>query len=502
MRPVALVILDGLGIAPPGPGNAVELAATPVLDGLLATYPSTTLAASGRAVGLPEGQMGNSEVGHLTIGAGRIVRQDLVRVSDAVADGSFLQNPALVAAAARARDGGSRLHIVGLVSDGGVHSHVDHLRALVELARRTGVIPFVHAITDGRDVSPHQAAPLLAALAGEWADGRARLATVCGRLYAMDRDHRWERTRRFYELIVTGSGTRAASGSAAVEASYGAGVTDEFVEPARLDPDGLIRRGDEVIFLNFRPDRARQICSALADPAFAGFDRGAEPPLPTLTTMTSYGAGQPGAVAFAPEQVEDVLADVLERHGVRQLHAAETEKYPHVTYFLNGGDETVHEGEVRILVPSPRDVRTYDERPAMSAPELTQRVCDALVGGDFGFAVINFANPDMVGHTGVFDAVIEAVEVVDGCLGRVLEVVAQIGGVALVTADHGNAEVMLTAAGEPHTAHTTNPVPLVITDRACALADGRGLVDLAPTILRLLDLDQPAAMTGRMITLA
>ena len=298
---VALVILDGFGLAPAGPGNAVELARTPVFDDLWARFPHTTLAASGRAVGLPDGQMGNSEVGHLTIGAGRHLHQDLVRLSDAVADGSFADNPALVAAARRAKAAGSRLHVMGLVSDGGVHSHVDHLRALVGMAQREGVVAHVHAITDGRDVSPHQAAGLLATLEDEWAGGEARFATVCGRIYAMDRDSRWERTEQYYRAVVDGVGAEAASASQAVAAAYEAGVTDEFVEPAVIDRDGLIRAGDELIFFNFRPDRARQVCAALADPAFAGFDRGPAPPLPALTTMTTYWTGQPGTVAFAPE---------------------------------------------------------------------------------------------------------------------------------------------------------------------------------------------------------
>jgi 2,3-bisphosphoglycerate-independent phosphoglycerate mutase len=499
---VALVILDGFGLAPPGPGNAVELARTPVFDDLWARFPHTTLAASGRAVGLPEGQMGNSEVGHLTIGAGRHLHQDLVRLSDAVADGSFAHNPALVAAARRARDAGSRLHLMGLVSDGGVHSHVDHLRALVGLARREGVVAHVHAITDGRDVSPHQAAGLLATLEEEWADGAARIATVCGRIYAMDRDGRWERTEQYYRAVVDGIGARADRASEAVAAAYEAGITDEFVEPVIVDPEGLIRSGDELVFFNFRPDRARQVCAALADPAFDAFDRGPAPPLPSLTTMTAYWTGQPGAVAFAPEWPTAVLADALEAAGIRQLHAAETEKYPHVTYFLNGGDEHEHRGEVRILVPSPRHVRTYDQAPEMSAAELANRVCEAIDTGGFGFAVINFANPDMVGHTGVIGAVIRAVEAADAGLGRVLDAVRRANGIALVTADHGNAEEMLTTDGQPHTAHTTNPVPLVVTDLGVRLRDGGDLSDLAPTILALLGVPKPAEMTSLTLILA
>ena len=502
MPPVVLVILDGFGLAPPGPGNAVELARTPVFDDLWARFPHTTLAASGRAVGLPVGQMGNSEVGHLTIGAGRHLRQDLVRLSAAVADGTFVDNQALVAAARRARAAGSRLHLMGLVSDGGVHSHVDHLRALVGMARREGVVAHVHAITDGRDVSPRQAAGLLAVLEQEWADGAARVATVCGRILAMDRDRRWERTEQYYRAVVDGVGARAGRASVAVAAAYESGVTDEFVEPVVVDAEGLIRAGDELVFGNFRADRARQVCGALSDPAFDGFDRGPAPPLPTLTTMTSYWSGQPGTVAFAPEWPTSVLADALEVAGIRQLHAAETEKYPHVTYFLNGGDEHEHRGEVRILVPSPRNVRTYDQAPEMSAVKLTDLVCEALDSGGFGFAVINFANPDMVGHTGVIPAVIRAVEAADTGLGRVIEAVRRQGGTALVTADHGNAEEMLTADGQPHTAHTTNPVPLVVSDPTVRLRDGGDLSDLAPTILTLLGVPQPAEMTSLSLTLA
>jgi 2,3-bisphosphoglycerate-independent phosphoglycerate mutase len=485
-RPVVLVILDGWGLAPPGPGNAVELAATPAFDGLVLLYPTTTLAASGRAVGLPEGQMGNSEVGHLTIGAGRVVHQDLVRLSDAIADGSFGANPALVAAAERARDAGRPLHVAGLVSDGGVHSHVDHLRALVALAHARGARVVLHAITDGRDVSPHQAADLLAALEQEFADGRATIATVCGRIYAMDRDQRLERTARFVAAVTDGAGASAPDAPSAVRASYAAGRTDEFVEPTITsdDPQDRLAPGDELVFLNFRPDRARQVCRAL-------LDAGA-----SLTAMTAYWDGQPGAIAFGPEWPEDVLADVLERAGLTQLHAAETEKYPHVTYFLNGGRETAHVGEERILVPSPRDVQTYDERPSMSAPELCARVCSAIEAERPAFTVVNFANPDMVGHTGLIPAVIEAVETADRCLGEVLESARRIGAVVLVTADHGNAEQMLASDGTPFTAHTTNPVPLIVTDPAVRLRRGGSLADIAPTILGLLGLERGERMTG------
>ena len=504
---VALVILDGWGLAPPGPGNAVELAETPVFDALVARQPHGQLAASGRDVGLPAGQMGNSEVGHLNIGAGRIVAQDLVRIGDAVDDGSFFRIPALVDACRRARTGARTLHLMGLVSDGGVHSHVDHLRALVRLAVNEGVERVaVHAITDGRDVSPMQAAGLLARLEDEWRDGPARIATVAGRLWAMDRDRRWERTERFYAAVVDRRGPTAPDAMAAVQASHAAGVTDEFVEPTVILPAerGRIEAGDELVFFNFRPDRARQICAALADPAFTGFERGRSAPLPRLTAMAPYWEGQPGDVAFPNERPTEVLADVLAEHGLAQLHMAETEKYAHVTYFLNGGVEAPHPGEERILIPSPRDVKTYDEKPQMSAEELTERFVTEVAGGAYRFVVINFANPDMVGHTGVIPAVVQACETVDRCLGRVLDAVAALGGTAIVTADHGNAERMLEADGSPHTAHTTNRVPVIAVGPGAVnrrLEDGR-LADLAPTVLDLLGVPAPAAMTGRPLLVA
>jgi 2,3-bisphosphoglycerate-independent phosphoglycerate mutase len=476
---VVLVVLDGWGIAPPGPGNAVELAETPVFDALWERYPHTELAASGEAVGLPPGQMGNSEVGHLTIGSGCVLLQDLVRVNRAIANGSFFQNPALVSAVQRARDSLGDVHLLGLVSYGGVHSHIDHLRALLDLAEREGMEErtWIHAFTDGRDVSPHAAASDLAELPA------ARIATVCGRYYAMDRDERWERTDRAFEAICNGVG-HADDPVAAVRASYERGVTDEFIEPIVLDGRPRLRRNDAAIFFNFRPDRARQLSQRLLD---AGFD---------LTTMTRYRADFPCPVAFDEQRVEGTLAQVLAEAGARQLHAAETEKYAHVTYFFNGGEEREWEGETRILVPSPRDVASYDLKPEMSAEEVTERFC-AEIGNGYRFAVVNFANPDMVGHTRSIPAVVTAVETVDRCLGRVVECVERAGGVCLVTADHGNAEVMLEPDGtSPHTAHTANPVPLVLTDNALNIRDGGKLSDLAPTILALLGLEIPAQMDG------
>jgi 2,3-bisphosphoglycerate-independent phosphoglycerate mutase len=469
---VTLVILDGWGCAPPGPGNAVSLAETPVFDRLWAEFPHTTLQASGEAVGLPEGQMGNSEVGHLTIGSGRVLDQDLQRINRAIADGSFFENPALKAAF----DKGGDVHLLGLVSHGGVHSHIEHLQALLRFApERT----WIHAFTDGRDVSPHSAEHDLAELPAE------RIATVAGRYYAMDRDGRWERTERAYDAIVNGEGEHAEDPIEAVRASYERDVTDEFIEPVVLEGRPRLGEDDAAIFFNFRPDRARQLTQKLLE---GGFD---------LTTMTRYRDDLDCPVAFGEQDVTETLAQALAEHGVRQLHVAETEKYAHVTYFFNGGREQEWPDETRILVPSPREVGTYDEKPEMSADEVASRFSAALEDDGYGFAVVNFANPDMVGHTGVIPAVVKAVETADACLGRVVETVRGLGGVLLITADHGNAEQMLEEDGtSPHTAHTSNPVPLVVTDPDASLRDGGELADLAPTTLSYLGLTKPLQMSG------
>jgi 2,3-bisphosphoglycerate-independent phosphoglycerate mutase len=480
---VALVILDGWGCAPPGPGNAVELAETPIFDALWRRYPHARLEASGEAVGLPPGQMGNSEVGHLTIGSGRILDQDLQRVNRAIASGELFENEALVGAFERAKERGSNVHLLGLVSYGGVHSHIDHLRALLELAGRHGMTErtFIHAFTDGRDVSPHAAAHDLAELPTE------AIATVAGRYYAMDRDARWDRTERAYEAISLGLSAQADNPLNYVQASYSAGVTDEFVEPAAIEGRPRLAADDAAILFNFRPDRARQLTQKLLE---HGVD---------LTTMTRYRDDFDCPVAFGEQDVSETIAEVLAERGARQLHAAETEKYAHVTYFFNGGREEEWEGETRILVPSPRDVPSYDHKPEMSARELADRFC-AEVGNSYAFAIVNFANPDMVGHTGSIPAVVKAVETVDTCLADVVEAVERAGGVSLITADHGNAEQMLESDGtSPHTAHTTNPVPLILTKEGLGLRENGELSDLVPTVLNLLGFAQPLQMSGKSL---
>ena len=482
---VALVILDGWGIAPPGPGNAVELADTPVFDRLWRDYPHTTLAASGEAVGLPAGQMGNSEVGHLTIGSGRILDQDFQRVNRAIREGTLFSNDALVSAFRRARERGGDVHLLGLVSYGGVHSHIDHLRALLELAAREEMADrtWVHAFTDGRDVSPDSSLRDLAELPDE------RIATVAGRYYAMDRDNRWERTQLALDAILAGSPEPAEHAVEAVEASYAAGLTDEFIRPVSLSGRPRLQPGtDAAIFFNFRPDRARQLCEKLGA---TGVD---------LTTMTHYRDDLDFPVAFPEQDVSEVMAEVLAAHGLRQLHAAETEKYAHVTYFFNGGREDEFAGETRVVVPSPRDVPSYDHKPEMSAAGVADRVVEEIESGGYAFVVVNFANPDMVGHTGVIPAVVRAVETADACLGRVVAAVEAAGGVCLVTADHGNAETLLQPDGvSPHTAHTTNPVPLILTAAGAELREGE-LSDLVPTALALLGLEKPNVMSGENLT--
>jgi 2,3-bisphosphoglycerate-independent phosphoglycerate mutase len=470
-----MIVLDGWGLAPPGPGNAVELANTPVFDALWERYPHTRLEASGEAVGLPPGQMGNSEVGHLTIGSGRILYQDLMRVTKAIEDGSFFENPVLKGAFER----GERVHLLGLVSYGGVHSHIDHVRALLKFAPEK---TWIHAFTDGRDVSPTSAVRDLAELPTD------RIATVVGRYYAMDRDKRWERTERALRAICFGEGEVAKDPIEAARQSYARGITDEFIEPIVLEGRPLLDpERDTAIFFNFRPDRGRQLSQKL-------LELGAD-----LTTMTRYQSDFSCPVVFQEQEVHETMAEILAEHGIRQLHVAETEKYAHVTYFFNGGREQEWAGETRILVPSPRDVPSYDHKPEMSAREVTDRFCDE-VGKGYGFAVVNFANPDMVGHTGSIPAAVEAVETVDECLGRAVRAVEEAGGVSIITADHGNAEQMLADDGvSPHTAHTTNPVPLILTADEVELEERGELSDLVPSALDLLGLPVPEEMTGKSL---
>jgi 2,3-bisphosphoglycerate-independent phosphoglycerate mutase len=490
--PLVLIVIDGFGIAPPGPGNAVSLARTPHLDALAREASGTQLVASGLPVGLPDGQMGNSEVGHLNLGAGRRVPQMLVRIDEAVADGSIRANPALVRAMRAGREGA--LHLVGMVGEGGVHASQRHIMALIDMARAEGVGRLVvHALTDGRDSRPDAAVDALAQI-----EAVAPIATVCGRYYGMDRDHRWARTKRFYDAIVHGAGAVAGTAVEAVRRSYDAGVSDEFVEPVVVDAPGARRvaPGDAVIVWNFRPDRVRQITLALSDPDFAEFDRGPRPPLPTVVTMTRYKAEWDLPVAFEAEDVRQGLAETVSAAGRRQLHVAETEKYAHVTFFFNGGREAPFEGEERTLVPSPQHVPTYDRAPEMSAPGVRDAVLAGLGDPGFELLVVNFANADMVGHTGVIPAAVRGIEIVDECMGAIRPAVAAADGLLAVTADHGNSEVMLEPDGSPNTAHTTNPVPLWIDRSGLALSEG-ALGDVAPTLCGLMAWDAPAAMTGR-----
>jgi 2,3-bisphosphoglycerate-independent phosphoglycerate mutase len=503
---VCLIVLDGWGLAEPGPGNAVSLARTPVFDELWGEYPHTTLTASGRAVGLPEGQMGNSEVGHLNLGAGAVVRQDLVRVDDAVSDGSLAENEVLRAAF----DAAERVHLLGLVSDGGVHSSLEHLRALVALGHSLAVKDLVvHAFTDGRDTLPHAGAAYLTAVENM---AGARVGSVVGRYWAMDRDRRWERTQRAYDLLVHGQAPyHADSGAQAVADAYRRGETDEFIEPTLVGEDARMRPGDSVICFNFRPDRMRQLVRALAEEGFGesgeelpGWSgRGAGTRIARCTTLTSYEEDWTYPIVFSPERPASTLSAVLAAEGAAQLHVAETEKYPHVTYFFNGGEETPVQGERRELVPSPRDVPTYDHKPQMSASEAAAAFVGAWHEDDasgFRFGIINFANADMVGHTGVIEAAVKAVEAVDEQLGDVVAAVHESGGACVVTADHGNADHMLEPDGSPNTAHSLNPVPLIVTSRGLRLRERGGvLADVAPTVLELLGVGQPVQMTGRSL---
>lgn len=509
MNPVLLLILDGWGYSKQLPGNAIARASTPCMDRLCKQFPWTTVLASGEAVGLPSGQMGNSEVGHLNIGAGRIVYQDLTRISRSISSGQFFQNQVLIEAMTKVRKSGSALHLIGLVSDGGVHSHFSHLLAILEMAEQAGLARvYIHAILDGRDVPPASARPFLEQLYRRSLECRLGLiASICGRYYAMDRDRRWARTEKAYRAYVYGEGVTAVHPVSALEAAYGRGETDEFVSPVVIvGAEGLplatIRPQDSVICFNFRPDRARQITRSLVDEVFTGFNRGPAAPRPHCVTLTEYDRTLPVVVAFPPEYLRGTLGEVVSSLGLSQLRVAETEKYAHVTFFFNGGLEEPFPGEKRVLVPSPA-VATYDLQPEMSAGGVTSEVVTALRCREFPFIVANFANADMVGHTGNFSAAVKAIEAVDRSVGLIVEEACSRGWRAVICGDHGNAEQMTGVQGSPHTAHTVNPVPVtILTPEPVALNREGVLADIAPTVLALAGIDPSPQMTGRSLILS
>ena len=500
---MTLVILDGWGISESCDNNAACQANTPVLDCLRQEWPISRLSASGQDVGLPDGQMGNSEVGHLNIGAGRIIYQDLSRISLAIEDGSFFENQALKRVCERLVASGGKLHLLGLLSDGGVHSHNTHLYALVRMAQQIGVKDVcIHAFLDGRDTPPKSAGDYLYQLEAELKKiGLGRIATITGRYWAMDRDNRWDRVEKAYRALTEAIGTPADSSAEAIAAAYAANQTDEFVEPRVVGQAGTIDAGDGVIFFNFRSDRAREITRALALTEFDGFSRNKIPQLADYVCLTEYDESFNLPVAFSSATYPDILAEVVSNAGLKQLRIAETEKYAHVTFFFNGGVERAWPGEDRALIPSPKEVATYDQKPSMSAVEVTDEVVKRVASDVYQLIILNFANCDMVGHTGILAAAIEAVETVDSCLGRVVDAVTKAGGKLLITADHGNCEQMVDENGRPHTAHTTNPVQFIFVDPSRKdqhVRDGI-LADLAPTILELLALKKPAAMTGQSL---
>lgn len=498
-RKALLIIMDGVGHNPSRLDNAVALAQTPNLDRIYASTPMTVIEASGRAVGLPDGQMGNSEVGHLTLGAGRVLKQDLVKISDAIEDESFYANDVLVAAVSGAKAAGRPLFLVGLVSDGGVHSHIDHLLACIELCRRESVVPLVHMITDGRDTAPAVAAQYLDQLEPALAAASGAIASVSGRYFALDRDQRWERVEKAWRAMVLGDGAPADSARSAIAAAHAADVTDEFVEPSVLPEHQTMQDGDAVFFFNFRNDRPRELAEALASEDFTAFARG-DAPRVALSTMTRYHADYPFPFAFSRDRPEATLGQVVSDAGIKQLRSAETEKYPHVTFFFNGGQDAPFAGEERRLVDSPK-VATYDLAPEMSARGVTDGVLQGLASGDFGLVVVNLANGDMVGHTGVPDAVISAVETVDTMVGELWDTAVANDYSIVLTADHGNADMLKDpVTGEPHTKHTTYPVACAVHDkRARALGTGHALPSIAPTLLQLMGLDVPAGMSGKSL---
>ena len=502
-----LMILDGWGINPSDEGNAVAAANTPFLDTLPTEFPSTTLKCCGEAVGLPEGTMGNSEVGHMNIGAGRIVAQDFVRINTAIRDKSFFSTPAFVSVMDKAKKTGKSLHLLGLLSDGGVHSHINHLFALIEMAKIKGISKiYIHPIMDGRDTSPTSGIGFLKQLDEKiQALGTGKVATMTGRFWAMDRDTRWERVQKAYELYTQGRGVDASdqTPAQAIQAAYDREETDEFIKPICFCPgnEGNVEKGDGVIFFNFRADRAKEITRAFTEKTFDGFKRTVNPILSDFVCMTQYDEHFGLPAAFGPQHLDKIFGQILSENKIPQLRIAETEKYAHVTYFFNGGDESVFDGEERILIPSPRNVDTYDQKPEMSADKVADKACEQIRSGKFQFVVLNFANMDMVGHTGIFDAAVKACETVDRCVKKVVEAIWETGGTAFITADHGNSEQMLAQDGSPYTAHTLNPVRFIVAARPApdiTLLDGK-LGDIAPTILSVLGIKQPLEMTGQCL---
>lgn len=500
-KPVALIIMDGFGYNPDSYGNAIADAKKPNLDKLFAECPHTLIGASGLDVGLPDGQMGNSEVGHTNIGAGRVVYQMLVKISKSIKEGTIRKNPAIVGAVENCVKNGSALHLMGLLSDGGVHSHIEHLFGLMEMAKDMGVEKiYVHAFLDGRDVPPTSGAEYMEKLVGETQRiGAGKVATVMGRFYAMDRDNAWDRVEKAYAAMVYGEGVEGCCPVGAIKKSYEEGVTDEFMVPTVLDKEGTIKAGDSVIFFNFRPDRARQITRAFVDPDFTGFPRkNGFFPL-HFVCMTQYDATMPNVhVAFPPEALTMTMGEYISKNGLTQLRIAETQKYAHVTFFYNGGEEKTFPGEDRILIKSP-DVETFDLKPEMSAYEVTDAVVKAIEEDKYNMIILNYANCDMVGHTGIEEAATKAVEAVDTCVGRTVDAILKAGGAALITADHGNAEKMKEPDGAPFTAHTTNPVPLIVAGYPCKLRDGGRLADLSPTMLDIMGLPKPPEMDGESL---
>ena len=502
-KPVILMILDGFGVGLEAEkrGDAIKAAKKPNIDKLFAENPVTKIGASGLDVGLPDGQMGNSEVGHTNIGAGRIVYQELTRITKSIEDGDFFENEALLKAVDNAAQEGKALHIMGLLSNGGVHSHNTHMYAIVELAKKKGVKNvYVHAFLDGRDVPPTSGKDFVEECANKLKEiGLGKIATVMGRYYAMDRDNRWDRVEKAYSAMVYGEGNKACCPVKAVEESYANDVTDEFVVPTVCEENATVKPGDSIVFFNFRPDRAREITRTFVDPEFKGFERkNGFFPL-TYVCMTQYDASMPNVeVAFKPQSLKNTIGEYISNKGMTQLRIAETEKYAHVTFFFNGGVEQPYEGEDRILVKSPA-VATYDLQPEMSAYEVTDKLVAAIKTGKYDMIILNYANCDMVGHTGVFEAAVKAVEAVDECVGKVVTAIREMDGVALITADHGNADKMIDTDGSPFTAHTTNLVPFCVVGYPCELREGGRLADIAPTMLKIMGLPQPAEMTGESI---